>query len=593
MQEDDAKEVKKVNTSAIIDKIVDTLYDYNNNPQSDFEKEVNLQAGYLKEYTDKLVKKDKKKAKKKFEADKKKDEKDRKYKRITDAYNNPLTLSGQSNPLEQMSGLNYNNITLNWWLSIAMYDNSGIFKIAVDTLSQDLVKSGITPNVENVLVKKYIQTTYNRLKPDLISGMKNAQLFGGAVGIIMFDTIKDYSKKPDINLIRKAKKVTIRVFDRWQISPSAKKVSDPMDDDFDMSEYYNITSDVSGQLSKVHHGYVMRFVLREAPKIVKDLLSGWGYSTLAHVYSELMKDQQLKYSIVSLINKSLLEVVQMSGMKGLFSALADPESQQEIEARLEMVNRYRNNNSLIFLDKEDQYSQFSFGGLSGLADLMETNKDDLCAILEESKLLLFGDTKGGLSGNAEAEYIWYQGKISGKQEEYLRRPLSKLIKYIGYMGQLDNEEIKDLDFKFNSIIPEKEENKMERFKSFVESLGMLKDLNIYDEEDVKKEVIAHADEYGVGIAPYKLKSIYDLQNKNKKETSSKTVKYKIKPLVKVSKVRVVPNEPVKVVKERLVPDEPVKTETLRLVPNEPVKTETLRLVPNEIAEVAKEGNNED
>ena len=593
MQEDDAKEVKKVNTSAIIDKIVDTLYDYNNNPQSDFEKEVNLQAEYLKEYTDKLVKKDKKKAKKKFEADKKKDEKDRKYKRITDAYNNPLTLSGQSNPLEQMSGLNYNNITLNWWLSIAMYDNSGIFKIAVDTLSQDLVKSGITPNVENVLVKKYIQTTYNRLKPDLISGMKNAQLFGGAVGIIMFDTIQDYSKKPDINLIRKAKKVTIRVFDRWQISPSAKKVSDPMDDDFDMSEYYTITSDVSGQLSKVHHGYVMRFVLREAPKIVKDLLSGWGYSTLAHVYSELMKDQQLKYSIVSLINKSLLEVVQMSGMKGLFSALADPESQQEIEARLEMVNRYRNNNSLIFLDKEDQYSQFSFGGLSGLADLMETNKDDLCAILEESKLLLFGDTKGGLSGNAEAEYIWYQGKISGKQEEYLRRPLSKLIKYIGYMGQLDNEEIKNLDFKFNSIIPEKEESKMERFKSFVESLGMLKDLNIYDEEDVKKEVIAHADEYGVGIAPYKLKSIYDLQNKNKKETSSKTVKYKIKPLVKVSKVRVVPNEPVKVVKERLVPDEPVKTETLRLVPNESVKTETLRLVPNEIAEIAKEGNNED
>lgn len=593
MQEVDAKEVKKVNTSAIIDKIVDSLYDYNSNPQSDFEKEVNLQAGYLKEYTDKLVKKDKKRAKKKFEADKKKDEKDRKYKRITDAYNNPLTLSGQSNPLEQMSGLNYNNITLNWWLSIAMYDNSGIFKIAVDTLSQDLVKSGITPNVENVLIKKFIQTTYNRLKPDLISGMKNAQLFGGAVGIIMFDTIKDYSKKPDINLIRKAKKVTVRVFDRWQISPSATKVSNPMDDDFDMSEYYNITSDVSGQLSKVHHGYVMRFVLREAPKIVKDLLSGWGYSTLAHVYAELMKDQQLKYSIVSLINKSLLEVVQMSGMKGLFSALADPESQQEIEARLEMVNRYRNNNSLIFLDKEDQYSQFSFGGLSGLADLMETNKDDLCAILEESKLLLFGDTKGGLSGNAEAEYIWYQGKISGKQEEYLRRPLSKLVKYIGYMGQLEDEEIKDLDFKFNTIIPEKEEDKMNRFKSFVESLGMLKDLNIYDEEDVKKEVISHADEYGVGIAPYKLKSIYDLQNKNKKGTPSKTVKYRIKPLVKVSKVRVVPNEPVKVVKERLVPDEPVKTETLRLVPNEPVKTETLRLVPNEIAEIAKEGNNED
>lgn len=584
------KQSEKANVSAIIDKIVDKLYDYNSNPQSAFEKDVNLQADYLKEYTEKLVKRDKKRAKKKFDEDKKKDEKDRKYKRIKDAYNNPLTLSGQSNPLEQFSTLNYNNITLNWWLSIAMYDNSGIFKIAVDTLSQDLVKSGITPNVENVLVKKFIQRTYNKLKPDLIYGMKNAQLFGGALGVIMFDTVKDYSKEPDMNLIRKAKKITIRVFDRWQLSCSSQKVSDPMDDDFGLCKYYTIMDDLSGQLSNVHHRYCMRFVLREAPKIIRDLLSGWGYSSLAHIYTELMKDQQLKHSIVSLINKSLLEVVQMSGMKGLFSALADPDSQQELESRLEMVNRYRNNNSLIFLDKEDQYSQFSFGGLSGLADLMESNKDDLCAILEMSKLLLFGDTKGGLSGNADSEYLWYQGKINGKQEEYLRRPLTKLIKFICFMSPIEEDDIKEIDFKFNTIIPEKESDRSERFDKFIDSLTKLKEIGIYDEEDVKKEVIAHADEYGVGIAPYKLKSIYDLENKKKNGTPRKTVKYKIKPLVKTTKVKVVPNEPVKVIKEKLIPNEPVKTEKLRLVPDEPVKTETLRLVPNEPVE---EGNNED
>ncbi len=580
---------QKKNTKAILDEIIDTLYDYNSVTESPFEKEVKLQADYLKEHTDKLVTRDKKRAKKKFKEDQLKDKSQRKYKRITDAYNNPLTLSGQSNPLESASSLNYNNITLNWWLSIAMYDNSGIFKIIVDTLAQDLVKSGITPNVENVLIKKFIQTTYNKSKPDLISAMKNAQLFGGALGVIMLDSIKDYSKEPTIEQLRKAKKITIRVFDRWQLSCSAQKVTDPMDEDFGLSKYYTIMDDTSGQLSNVHHRYCMRFVLREAPKIVKDLLSGWGYSSLAHLYAELMKDQQLKYSIVSLINKSLLEVVQMSGMKGLFSALADPESQQEIENRLEMVNRYRNNNSLIFLDKEDQYSQFSFGGLSGLADLMDSNKDDLCAISEMSKLLLFGDTKGGLSGNADAEYLWYQGKINGKQEENLRRPLTKFIKFICYMSPMEEDDIRELDFQFNSIIPEKASDKAERFNSFVESLGKLQELGIYDEEDVKKEVIAHADEYGVGIAPYKLKSIYDLQKKQK-ETPSKTVKYKIRPLVKVEKVRVVPKEPVKVVKEKLVPDEPVKTEKLRLVPDEPVKTETLKLVPNEIAE---EGNNED
>lgn len=550
----------KENINVLLDKITQSLPLQDNT--SEFQNRIEENADALKDYAEKIVSEDKKQAKKRYNEDKKL--KDRKYKKIRDAYNNPLTLSGASNPLEQYSSLNYNNITLNWWLSVAMYDNSGIFKIAVDTLSQDLIKSGITPILNNVLTKKAIQNLYSKLKPDLIYGLKNAQLFGGAIGVIMFDTITDYSRTPDLNLIAKAKKITIKVYDRWQITTSQEKVSDFMSDDYGLPKYYSVIEDEnrSSKLTQVHHGFVIRFVLREAPKIVKDLLSGWGYSTLAHTYSELMKDQQLKYSVVSLINKSLLEVVQMSGMKGLFSALSDPDSQAQIEARLEMVNRYRNNNSLIFLDKEDQYSQFTFGGLSGLADLMDSNKDDLCAILEMSKILLFGDSKGGLSGNADAEYLWYQGKISGKQEEYLRKPLSKLIKYLALMCGIKQEELITLDFKFNSIVPEKEEDRTNRFNSFVDSLSKLKEIGIYTDEDIKNEIIAHADEYGIGIATYKLEEIFKNKEENIDENTKK-VKYKVRPLVNTYK-------------EKLVPDTPIKVETERLVPNEPAIEEEIK-----------------
>lgn len=565
----------KENVNVLLDKITQSLP--LNDHVSEFQSRIEDNADALKTYAESVVAKDKSKAKKKYNEDKNLAVKDRKYKRLRDAYDNPMTLSGASNPLEQFSTLNYNNLTLNWWLSVAMYDNSGVFKIAVDTLSQDLVKSGITPIIDNVLVKRSIQNLYSKLRPELIYGLKNAQLFGGAIGVIMFDTVTDYSKAPDYNLIAKAKKVSIKVFDRWQLTTSQDKVSEFIDEDYGLPKYYSVIEDENknSKLTQVHHGYVMRFILREAPKIVKDLLSGWGYSTIAHVYSELMKDQQLKSSVVSLINKSLLEVVQMSGMKGLFSALSDPDSQAQIEARLEMVNRYRNNNSLIFLDKEDQYSQFTFGGLSGLADLMDSNKDDLCAILEMSKMLLFGDSKGGLSGNADAEYLWYQGKISGKQEEYLRRPVNKLVRYLALMCGIKVEDLASLDFTFNSIVPEKQQDKMERFNSFVESLGKLKDMGIYDDEDVKKEVIAHADEYGVGIAPYKLKQIF---NEKPPEPKKKTVKYKVHPVVKVYKEKLVPKEPVTAVIEKLVPDEPVEAYKEKLIPNEEVK----EVLPEEV-----------
>lgn len=557
----------KVNVKSVLDKIamVDNIADKN-----PFRDEIELQGMYLKDFIEAEVEKDKENARILFDSDKYRKKKDRKYKTVKDAYSNPMSLSGASNPIEQYSSLSYNNLTLNWWLSVAMYDNSGIFKISVDTYAQDLIKAGITPNLDNVIKKKHAQKLYNSTKPELIQAMKETQIFGGAIGVIMFDTITDYSKAPDLELIKKAKKVVIRVFDRWQVNVDKRKVADLMDDDYGLPASYTVLATEDSKLTNVHHGYVMRFIIRQAPKIVRDMLSGWGYAEIAHIYTELMKDQQLKHNIVSLTNKALLEVVQMSGMKGLFSALADPESQQEIESRLEMVNRYRNNNSLIFLDKEDAYSQFTFGGLSGLADLMEVNKDDLCAVREMSKLLLFGDTKGGLSGNADAEYLWYQGKISGKQEEYLRRPMAKLNKYLCLMAQADEDEMTALDFKFNSIIPETQEKKMDRFEKFTSSLTKLQEMGVYDEEDIKQEVISHADEYGVGIAPYKLKTIYDLkeQEKKKKEEQEKKSKFRIRPIVKVERFRVVPVNKIKVETVKLSPNEPIKTEKVKIVPKE-------------------------
>ena len=557
----------KLNVNAVLDKIAGMYNVAENNPIQD---EIELQADYLKDYTKEVIQKDRDRGQRLWDKAKYTPKKTRKYKSLKDAYANPMTLNGAENPLGSYSSLNYNNLTLNWWLSISMYDNSGIFKIAVDTLAQDLIKAGITPNLDNVIKKKHAQKLYNRVKPDLISAMKNTQLFGGAIGVMMFDTVTDYSLPPNFEQIKKAKKMVVKVFDRWQLNTDKNKVKDLMDDDYGLPQGYTVMTSDDNRLSNVHHGYVMRFIIREAPKIVKDIFQGWGYSQLSHVYTELMKDQQLKHNIVSLTNKALLEVVQMSGMKGLFSALADPESQAEIEARLEMVNRYRNNNSLIFLDKDDAYNQFTFGGLSGLADLMESNKDDMSAILEMSKLLLFGDTKGGLSGNADSEYLWYQGKISGKQEEYLKRPLDKLVKYICLMSGADEDEMVALDYEFNTIIPEKATEKAERFEKFVSSLKELKEIGVYDDEDVKQEVIAHADEYGVGIAPYKLKSIYDLreQEKKDKEESEKKVKFKIRPLVHVERFRVVPTSSVTTEKVKLVPEAPVKTEIVKLVPKD-------------------------
>jgi hypothetical protein len=93
---------------------------------------------------------------------------------------------------------------------------------------------------------------------------------------------------------------------------------------------------------------------------------------------------------------------------------------------------------------------------------------------------------------------------------------------------------------------------------WIDALDKLKEKGVYTDEQYKKEIMSHADEFGFMIGDSKGKT------ENKKE------KFRIKPntLAKTETVRLVPDNPIKIEKERLIPDNPIKIEKERLVPNE-------------------------
>lgn len=366
---------------------------------------------------------------------------------INDRYGNELSAIGTPNDrVQSFTNYGYSNDTLNWTLWLSLYNDSWVFRRAIDKPSQDVVNCGFSLNGDedyNIIYKQF-----EKHKSKLIELVMWGALFGGSIAVMMFDGITDEEMSHPLKKSQiKGKVMKLYVTDRWYgVGENFTNTVRSMTDiDFGTPTSYNITF-ADGHACTVHHSFVLRYEHRTAPRLIKNgQLQGWGYAEGAHILNELSRDDQLKSSITSLVNKSLIEVIKMKGMKGVFMG-ADKGNEDQLRMRLEMVNWGRSFNSLTFLDTEDDYQQHNFSGVTGLADLMEKNMRLIAAALEMQGIL-YGDLDGGFSADTVAMQR-YAIVIKNRCDTYYRPVLYKLLKILFIQAGLDDTKI---SFEFNSI----------------------------------------------------------------------------------------------------------------------------------------------
>lgn len=390
---------------------------------------------------------------------------------IKDHYGNSLAAVGNQDKVQSFTNYGFSADTLNWPLWLALYNDSWVFRRAIDKPAQDEVLSGFTIHGDLDYTKVY--KIYNRYKNDLTDLLTWAALFGGAIAVMLFEGVGETELSSPLKKDKiKNKRFKLYVVDRWYgVSPSLDNLVKNMKDiDYGKPMYYNVTM-ADGTTKKIHHSWILRAEHRTAPRLIKNgQLQGWGYAEGAHIINELARDDQLKTSITSLVNKSLIEVIHMAGMRGVFMG-TDKGNETQLRKRLEMVNWGRTYNSLTFLDKDDQYEHFELTGLSGLAELMEKNMWLISSALEMQGIL-FGDLKGGLSQESDA-FARYAKTIKRRCDAYYRPVLYKLLKIIFLVEGIEESP----DFDFDSLDKE-EENKKK-----IESISGLSNMLSKIEED--------------------------------------------------------------------------------------------------------------
>lgn len=370
---------------------------------------------------------------------------------MNDAYGNSLLAIGDKDKVAEFQTLSLDNDSLNWGLWLALYNDSWIFRRAIDKPSQDEIRTGVTfvgdadfSNVERNL---------NKYKFEFTQLLQWGALFGGSIACLMFDNLsdEDYKQPKNIKKLKQSKTMRMYISDRWYgVSPSTETVTDMQSLDFGKPKYYDVTL-ADGHTVKFHHDYVLRYEHRTAPKLIKNgMLQGWGYAEGAHIVNELSRDEKLKASIQSLVDKSLIEIIKMSGMRGVFMG-ADADNEVQLRKRLEMVNWGRNYNSLTFLDKDDEYEAHEFSGLNGLSDVLEKNMWQISAALEMQGVL-YGDLKQGFSNDVDALQR-YDETIHNRCDSYLRPVYEKFFKLMYDIFEIDLP----VEFEFNTLLVKEHE----------------------------------------------------------------------------------------------------------------------------------------
>ena len=405
---------------------------------------------------------------------------------VNDAYGNSLAAIGTDDKVTSFTNYGFSNDTLNWCLWTALYNDSWVFRRAIDKPAQDEIRAGIT--VQGDFDKDSVYRILKKYRFDFIKLLQWGALYGGSIAVMLFDGMQDadYLNGLDINLgkIRKAKAMRMYVVDRWYgVAPTFDDTVTEMDNlDFGKPKFYNVTF-ADGKTMKIHHDYILRYEHRTAPQLVKNgMLQGWGYAEGAHILNELTRDDKFKATINSLVDKSLIEVIKMSGMRGVFMG-SDSANNEQLTKRLEMVNWGRTYNSLTFLDKDDEYQQNQFSGLTGLADLLEKNMWLVAAALDMQGIL-FGDLKGGFSNDTEA-LERYDETIQGRCESYVRPVFEKFLWVIYKKLGIDE----GIEFTFNSLVADAMNDKrMQSLKNFVELCDTLLGAGVFDAKLYAKSV---------------------------------------------------------------------------------------------------------
>ena len=342
----------------------------------------------------------------------------------------------------------------------------GLIRACIQTVSDDLSRKWIKIDgcddpqkleiLENELKKLHIKDLFHK-------AVTTTGYMGGA--FIFIDTGEDDLTLPlainDLSAeLKEGSKVKFVVVDPVNVSPIEYNCIDPLRDDYMQPRMWQVLG------KRVHASRLLSFVENQPPMLLKPNYNFLGIPQAQILWDYVMHFNQTRASTARLLEKISLLVVQTD----MDAVLSDEHGIELFDAKMEFLERYRNNDSVFVCDKESEGVMNVQTTIAGCTDVVRQSLELIACINRTPAVKLLGISPSGFNATGESDLKNYYDYISSKQELY-REQIQTIINVIQLceFGNIDPA----ITFKFE---PLNEENKASQAMTAQTKIGALTQL---------------------------------------------------------------------------------------------------------------------
>lgn len=342
----------------------------------------------------------------------------------------------------------------------------GLIRACIQTVSDDLSRKWIKIDgcddpqkleiIENELKKLHIKDLFHK-------AVTTTGYMGGA--FIFIDTGEDDLTLPlainDLSAeLKDGAKVKFVVVDPVNVSPIEYNCIDPLRDDYMRPRMWQVLG------RRVHASRLLTFVENQPPMLLKPNYNFLGIPQAQILWDYVMHFNQTRASTARLLDKISLLVVQTD----MDAVLSDEHGIELFDAKMEFLERYRNNDSVFVCDKESEGVMNVQTTIAGCTDVVRQSLELIACINRTPAVKLLGISPSGFNATGESDLKNYYDYIASKQELY-REQIQTIINVIQLVefGTIDPA----ITFKFE---PLNEENKASQAMTAQTKIGALTQL---------------------------------------------------------------------------------------------------------------------
>lgn len=319
-----------------------------------------------------------------------------------------------------------------------MHRGSWIAGVAVDIVAEDMTRAGVSvkgnlpPEDAEAIREKIIHL---KIWQRISQTIKWARLYGGAVGVLLFDG-QDPATPLKLERVGSDQFKGILVLDRWQVEPSLNNLVSDLGPDLGLPKFYRVMQTAPAYRGKsIHYSRVLRLTGIDLPFLQMTTENMWSISVLERLYDRMVAFDSATQGAAQLVYKAYIRTYSIEGLREV--ATAGGKAMDGLAKYVDMMRRFQSLEGVTLLDAKDKFEGHTHTAFAGLSDALIQFGQQLSGALQIPLVRLFGQSPAGLNSTGESDLRMYYDGILQKQENDLRIPMTSIYRAVAQSLDID------------------------------------------------------------------------------------------------------------------------------------------------------------